>query len=846
MSYLFGQDEDLSARPQPNERPDLPTTFGETFAAQWSQNEIFSQDYFGEHDRFSALQDYLDNIKQRGGPNLGPELDYGDTSGIGIMPAAQSLLAQTNDKLAAFKQKNPTFDVQPMTADELEQNAVAKRRKADADFQTTMARERGPGATLGKIAGGIVTGFADPINLALLPVAPEESLGIVANAIRWGVIGGAGAAASAALKAPYREEVEPGYVASGQPIADIATATGETAIGGLIFRGVADAWSRVRTGAWPESVKQAGNVVTGQANTIATNVYPGPEGEVAHAQALSKASDDILRSYPVDVSKFITPERDATATMAPAEAARTQAQAAATAAAQARAAMPTGPAPELPFARTAAEAEAEMAKQAVSADVQQRARTAAAPYAMPAEEAARVTDKLMAASPEEAQDMLRDLHMSPRQVADAPRRIEAPAEPQPVPVTPLTKATPEFEGAMRADLDRELLQTVADYRAAGFTAEEAQALAVEHMRPYAAQIAPEAGSKEELQQLIEQKAPREQIINHPFVQDYLRRAQELAKEPTGTAEDFANPEWRAKRVYNFDGVPVQGFDNAADRLMGRFETFAGPEGVANERRAVLVTGPPASGKSTFAEPLARELRAAIPDPDEAKLVIPEYQGGLGSLKVHAESSRLAREITANKLAPRGANLVIPTVGATPEHLQNVMQLLKQWGYTVDLMHVSAGAEVASRRNIQRLINTGRLVEPDYLLEAAAKTGPTAYVLREKGLIRDFADIDTSGETPVVRGGEGPLADMVRNGRYLAQRPGGGPERIFGEAEGLRSPGAIAGAEGRAPPVRAPENLIPNIDEQPVSLAGALREVDGYKAAAEQLAACGAPVAAEAA
>jgi hypothetical protein len=89
--------------------------------------------------------------------------------------------------------------------------------------------------------------------------------------------------------------------------------------------------------------------------------------------------------------------------------------------------------------------------------------------------------------------------------------------------------------------------------------------------------------------------------------------------------------------------------------------------------------------------------------------------------------------------------------------------------------------------------------------------------------------------------------MVRSGRGLAEGPGGGPERRFGEAEGLRPPAAIAAAEGRAPAERAPENLtFPNIDEQPVNLAGALREVDGYKAAAEQLAACGAPLAAEAA
>jgi hypothetical protein len=63
-------------------------------------------------------------------------------------------------------------------------------------------------------------------------------------------------------------------------------------------------------------------------------------------------------------------------------------------------------------------------------------------------------------------------------------------------------------------------------------------------------------------------------------------------------------------------------------------------------------------------------------------------------------------------------------------------------------------------------------------------------------------------------------------------------------EGPLRPGAPQAAPGGlfAPRAeRAPE-LFPNIDEQPVSLEGALRDVDGYKAAAEQLATCGAPMA----
>jgi hypothetical protein len=227
-----------------------------------------------------------------------------------------------------------------------------------------------------------------------------------------------------------------------------------TAVGGAVFRGLADAWDRVRTGAWPQSVKQAGDIVSSQANVLGSNVYPGTEGEVAHQQALTKAIDNILAGTPVDVSKHIAPELEARAGLAPIEAARTQAQAAAEAAARTRV-PPAEPQPELPFARTAAEAEAEKAKETVSAGVEQIARGGG--YAMPAEEAARVSDKLMAGSPEEAQDLLRDLQISPRQVAEAPARGERPAEELTTPVSPVNVTAPDFQAAARADLDRESL-----------------------------------------------------------------------------------------------------------------------------------------------------------------------------------------------------------------------------------------------------------------------------------------------------------------------------------------------------------------------------------------------------
>ena len=117
------------------------------------------------------------------------------------MTPAAGILEQTNQKLAELKQKNPQLDLDPLTGEhQLEQKAVDRRRQADADFAATMARPRGPGATLGAVTGGLLAGTADPIsfNLAWPRGCPGgKSSGILATSL------GGGAASSAARK-PYK------------------------------------------------------------------------------------------------------------------------------------------------------------------------------------------------------------------------------------------------------------------------------------------------------------------------------------------------------------------------------------------------------------------------------------------------------------------------------------------------------------------------------------------------------------------------------------------------------------------------------------------------------------------
>jgi hypothetical protein len=62
------------------------------------------------------------------------------------------------------------------------------------------------------------------------------------------------------------------------------------------------------------------------------------------------------------------------------------------------------------------------------------------------------------------------------------------------------------------------------------------------------------------------------------------------------------------------------------------------------RQAYLVTGPPAAGKSTIANPLASQTRSLIVDSDMAKAKLPEYGNGEGAMATHAESATIANDL----------------------------------------------------------------------------------------------------------------------------------------------------------------------------------------------------------
>lgn len=281
---------------------------------------------------------------------------------------------------------------------------------------------------------------------------------------------------------------------------------------------------------------------------------------------------------------------------------------------------------------------------------------------------------------------------------------------------------------------------------------------------------PEPQQRAELKDMLARNAPLADIVKHPFVQHAVEANR--AAVATGRLEDFNDPEWQAQRRYDFDGQSVQGWDNAVARLTDQAKAFSTAGPVENGRHVVIVLGPPAAGKSTVSEPLARSLHAALVDADEAKKIIPEYRNGLGSSAVHEESSELAKDVFKN-LVRDGANIVLPKVGHSYESIKGMVEALKKRGYRVDIAHVAATPEISGRRNIARFLETGRLVEPEYITEVGDKPRDTAYML--KGDVDDFVDADTSkGQFEIVEG-SGPLADALRARRNVGWRPAAGAQ-----------------------------------------------------------------------
>jgi shikimate kinase len=169
--------------------------------------------------------------------------------------------------------------------------------------------------------------------------------------------------------------------------------------------------------------------------------------------------------------------------------------------------------------------------------------------------------------------------------------------------------------------------------------------------------------------------------------------------------------------------------------------------------AFILTGLPASGKSSVATKIANEFGAYILDSDFAKRKLPEYAGyPWGASIVHAESRDIifrdegkSFQCLFSKVLEAQQNLIIPTIGGTPDDVIEYTKLLKQVGYKVHLTLTYLSKEKATTRALKRFSDTDRYVPLSLIFDVYSENPALTYfLLRTKAhdLFNSFGIVNT--------------------------------------------------------------------------------------------------------
>lgn len=296
MLDLWQQSADLASRPQANEGGDLPATFGESYDAAWAQGELASSSIKQTNARNAAIAEFSNQIKAAGGD---PDGEYASrltpTGGESMMEPDH--LDVANTALAKLKAKNPGVQIAPLSQDDVDKRAVQLSQGSIAAAQQQGGREQSFASRAGSFLGASASSFNDPMNLPLMAIAPEDSVGILGHAFQFGAGAAVSQAANEFINRGYNEQVQPGYGAQG--VENVVEAgLGGAALGGGL-RALGKVLEGVSTRFWPTATRDAANVVRSEAQIDGSNVLRGIEGEAAHREALGGAIDSVLKGEPV-------------------------------------------------------------------------------------------------------------------------------------------------------------------------------------------------------------------------------------------------------------------------------------------------------------------------------------------------------------------------------------------------------------------------------------------------------------------------------------------------------------------------------------------------------------------
>lgn len=300
----------------------------------------------------------------------------------------------------------------------------------------------------------------------------------------------------------------------------------------------------------------------------------------------------------------------------------------------------------------------------------------------------------------------------------------------------------------------------------------------------------------ELQSAIERLTAGEDVSREEI--DRIPEVAEVRALPKMNTADIQTPERQKLR----SGVLEQLYQRGS--YSSETHDYTGE--IAQERRADIVIGAPAAGKSSvLVDPLSEQHKSRVIDSDDAKKLLPEYDDGKGAGNVHRESSMI-RDVLKQRAIARGENIVWPTVGDKLDKLLSSIQEFRDNGYSVYLHLNELSASKATGRALGRYLSEGRFVDPEIVLKVGDKpTQNYNYIRQQEGLIDGYSHYSNDvprGEKPILyeagdtgRSLEGDRGRGVRPDVHAGRTEPGVREAVrrTGEGQGSARDGEAAEA-----------------------------------------------------
>lgn len=275
----------------------------------------------------------------------------------------------------------------------------------------------------------------------------------------------------------------------------------------------------------------------------------------------------------------------------------------------------------------------------------------------------------------------------------------------------------------------------------------------------------------ELQSAIERLTAGEDVSREEI--DRIPEVAEVRALPKMNTADIQTPERQKLRSEVLEQLYQRGSYSS--------ETHDYTGEIVQERRADIVIGAPAAGKSSvLVDPLSEQHKSRVIDSDDAKKLLPEYDEGKGAGNVHRESSMIRNDLLV-RAVENGDNLVWPTVGDKLDKLLRDIQNFRDNGYSVYLHLNELSASKATGRALGRYLSEGRFVDPEVVLKVGDKpTQNYNYIRQQEGLIDGYSHYSND----VPRGEKPILYEAGDAGRPLEGDRGRGvrqPGRSLGDA-----------------------------------------------------------------